>query len=157
MAQDCMELPEIPQPQTDWGTWYGSELPCTSEVTTHGGIEICVLLLLLLLLWRLLASFGTMRSSGTSHSDDDDDVICAYVQWRASRRCKTACVWLRSAAMEVTRGSCCSWRWRQAYSSAQSSSNRFSWAFARSCRHDTYRPWFFRSRISRFVSLSFCE
>jgi len=24
---DCTEWPEIPQPHTDWGTWYGSECP----------------------------------------------------------------------------------------------------------------------------------
>jgi len=26
MAYDCTERPEIPQPETGWGTWYSSEL-----------------------------------------------------------------------------------------------------------------------------------
>jgi len=32
MAQDRTEWPEIPQPYTDWGTWYGSERPTLKAV-----------------------------------------------------------------------------------------------------------------------------
>ena len=32
VVEDRTEWPEIPRPQTDWGTWYGSE-PLTMKAT----------------------------------------------------------------------------------------------------------------------------